>query len=111
MKKLPVATSALGSASDSDKVLSILRAHKPELARQFGVRSLALFGSTSRNESRPSSDIDILVTFERFPRMFQEIFRTEDYLENVLGRKVDLIHEPDLDPRVRAYVEEDLIYA
>ncbi len=42
--------------------LKILQKNTPELVR-LGVKSLALFGSTARNEATPTSDVDILVLF------------------------------------------------
>ncbi|MGC9965544.1 MAG: nucleotidyltransferase domain-containing protein [Syntrophobacteraceae bacterium] len=47
-----------------ESVLDILRRHRHEL-QQFGVKSIALFGSVVREEARPESDIDILVEFGR----------------------------------------------
>ena len=46
-------------------VLALLREHKPTMAERFGVVELALFGSTIRDEARPDSDVDILVSFDR----------------------------------------------
>mgnify|MGYP006440898639 FL=1 len=46
-------------------ILSQLRAHKPYLAREFGVTDLALFGSYARDEGKASSDLDLLVGNEQ----------------------------------------------
>ena len=47
-----------------DEVLRILREHRGELRRGFGVKSVALFGSLARDEATDTSDIDILVDFD-----------------------------------------------
>ncbi|NBX04839.1 MAG: hypothetical protein EBR18_01775 [Betaproteobacteria bacterium] len=47
---------------DRQAVLTLLATHKPQLARQFGVRSLALFGSTARGQAHDGSDVDILIS-------------------------------------------------
>lgn len=47
-----------------DEALKLLSQHKPELIRRFGITDLALFGSTVRDEARPDSDIDVLVSFD-----------------------------------------------
>ncbi len=46
------------------ETLQLLKAHKAKLARDFGVTNLALFGSVSRDDAGPGSDIDILVVFD-----------------------------------------------
>ncbi|MCR4347327.1 MAG: nucleotidyltransferase domain-containing protein [Sulfuricaulis sp.] len=45
-------------------VLQVLTRAKPELTRRYGVVRLALFGSTARDEARPDSDVDIVVSFD-----------------------------------------------
>ena len=49
---------------NKQEILELLHRHKPELARRYGVRDLALFGSSVRGTAREDSDIDILVTFD-----------------------------------------------
>jgi predicted nucleotidyltransferase len=48
-----------------DEVIRVLREHRGELREQFGVKSLALFGSVARDEATGTSDVDLLVEFER----------------------------------------------
>ena len=52
-------------AMRKSEVLALLREHKPMMTERFGVVELALFGSTIRDEARPDSDVDILVSFDR----------------------------------------------
>ena len=47
-----------------EQALKILSNHKIELRHKFGVKSIAIFGSTARNEARSDSDVDILVIME-----------------------------------------------
>jgi|Deesub1362A_J573_1020465.scaffolds.fasta_scaffold01979_11 hypothetical protein len=49
---------------DRDEVLKILREHKDELRRRFGVKTLVIFGSVARGEAEPGSDVDILAEFD-----------------------------------------------
>jgi predicted nucleotidyltransferase len=44
-----------------DEILDLLSVHREELRREFGVVSLALFGSAARDQASPASDIDVLV--------------------------------------------------
>ncbi len=63
-----------------------------EFCRRWQVVELCLFGSVLREDFRPDSDIDVLVTFA--PQARHSIFdllRMEDELARVFGRKVDLV--------------------
>jgi predicted nucleotidyltransferase len=74
-----------------DEALRILAEHREELRRQFGVRSLSLFGSTARNEASKKSDLDLLVEFDRPIGLFH-LIGTQQHLERLLGvAKVDLV--------------------
>lgn len=90
------------------KVLKILRDNSLSLNR-LGVKSLAVFGSTARNEASRSSDVDILVTFEN-PPTFDQYIETKIYLEDLLVCKVDLVTQDGLKPLVRAEVEKEAVY-
>ncbi len=92
----------------SKQVLAILTERQPEIARRFGVKRLALFGSAARGELRDDSDVDVLVEFDG-PATFDGYFRLKDYLEALLGRTVDLVTERGLKPRAKRQVEKDLI--
>lgn len=74
----------------------------------FGVKSIALFGSVARDEARPDSDVDILVDFEGTPT-FDSYMKLKFYLEKLLERKVDLADWDTIRPEIRSNVEEDII--
>lgn len=91
-----------------DKVLSILREHESEL-RPMGVASLALFGSTARDEAREDSDIDLLVEFSRPLGLF-DVFRLQHHLEELLGvSRVDLVQRGAEHPALRELIHEEAI--
>ena len=84
----------------------ILREHMPELERDYGVASLALFGSYVRGEERDDSDLDVLVDFSRPIGLFG-LVATERYMAEILGVRVDLVTRPALRRRIgRAILEE-----
>lgn len=91
-----------------DEVLKQLRTHKPILSQRFGVTNLALFGSVARNEISDDSDIDILVRFDQ-PGTSRAYFGVQFYLEDLLGRPVDLVTEKALRAEFRPYVEGEAI--
>ena len=92
-----------------DEVLKLLIQHKPELIRRFGITDLALFGSTARNEARPDSDIDVLVSFDG-PATSKRYFGVQFYLEDLLGSPVDLVTDKALRSELRPYVEASAIH-
>ncbi|HLM71340.1 MAG TPA: nucleotidyltransferase family protein [Polyangiaceae bacterium] len=90
-----------------DEVLAILQAHREDL-RRLGVKSLSLFGSMARDEARPDSDIDLLVEFAD-PATFDAFMDLKFYLEDLLGRRIDLVTSKALKPRIRPSVEREAI--
>ena len=89
--------------------IALLRSHKPTLTREFGVRKLALFGSTVRNEADADSDVDILVDFAG-PAISSRYFGLQFYLEDMLDRPVDLVTDKALRSELRQYVESEAVY-
>ncbi len=77
--------------------ISIDRQKIAEFCRRWKVIELALFGSVLRDDFRPDSDIDVLVTFLPDSRwgLFQLVEMQEE-LEQILGRKVDLVEQKGL---------------
>ena len=92
-----------------ESALDILRRHRHEL-QQFGVKSIALFGSVVREEARPESDIDILVEFDRPVGLFV-FFRLRHRLEDLLGRPVDLVTPAALKRQLWDRILKEAVYA
>ncbi len=76
---------------------------------EFGVRSVAVFGSFARGEAKRTSDIDILVEFDRPVGLF-EFARLKLYLEEKLGRKVDLVTPEALRKEMRDAILREAVY-
>lgn len=91
-----------------EEAISTLRGYLPAIRRDFGVRRLALFGSTARDEAREDSDLDILVDFETGPT-FLSFMGLRAFLEDHLGRKIDLVTPDALKPRMRPVVERESV--
>ena len=84
-----------------------------KIAEYFATKPVVkayVFGSYARGENGPSSDIDILVTFDRNAKVsiFDHVSMTYD-LEDILGLEVDLVTEGTLLPRVAASAENDKV--
>ena len=91
------------------KALDILNSHRQEL-KEFGVKSIALFGSAVRGEARPESDIDVLVEFENPVGIFT-FLRLQHRLEELLGRRVDLVTPAALKRQLRDQILKEAVYA
>ena len=91
-----------------DEALKLLQTHKPELVSRFGVKRLALFGSTARDEAREESDVDVLVDFAQ-PATFHGYFDLKFFLEDLFGTNVDLVCDDAVRPRMRPGIERDAI--
>ena len=89
--------------------IECLRAHKATLAERFGVTSLALFGSAARDEADSDSDVDILVTFDG-PATSRRYFGVLFYLEDLLGRQVDLVTDKALRRELRPHIEREAMH-
>ena len=68
-----------------------------------------VFGSFSRGEETPSSDVDIIVVLDRSQPIGLKFFGMCEDLKELLGRDVDLITEESLMPFARATADRDKI--
>jgi predicted nucleotidyltransferase len=89
-------------------IKKILNRHKKELEDKYKVKNIAIFGSYLRGEQTEESDIDFVVDF-REPVGFTFI-HLADFLEEILGEKVDLITPDAIKPNRRKYIMKDLTY-
>jgi uncharacterized protein len=75
-----------------------------QFCQKHHIRQLAFFGSFVREDFRPDSDIDVLVSFEPGFTPGYEFFGIEAELSELLGRKVDLQTVNFLSPEIRSSV-------
>lgn len=90
-------------------VLQFLEARKQEMIERFGVKHLALFGSTVRDEAADDSDVDVLVEFEcgeTYRNYFDPLFFLEDHLRS----PVDLVCADAVRPQLKPYIEREALY-
>jgi predicted nucleotidyltransferase len=95
-----------------DQLLKIIADHRKELAGDFGVKSLALFGSVVRDEATAASDVDLLVEFDDRPVGLFHLSRTRQYLESILGvPRVDLVLRDGIKPALKDRILREAVYA
>jgi len=75
----------------------------------LGVRRLSLFGSVVRGEADEDSDVDVLVEFDG-KATFDGYMDLKFLLEDLLGRKVDLVTSKALRPEIRSVMEQEAVY-
>jgi len=92
-----------------EEIEQILKQHKGELQKKFKVKKIGIFGSYVRGEARETSDVDILVDFYEVPSLLT-FLKLEEYLEELLGIRVDLVMESALKPKISQAVHKEVVY-
>lgn len=77
------------------------------LFKQYGVTRASIYGSISRGEARPDSDVDMIVSLEEPLGLFK-FYAMNDQLEEVLGRKVDLSTFKSINPHLASRIAGDI---
>ncbi len=84
-----------------DKILS--------LSNQYGARRIRVFGSVSRGEEKPDSDIDFLVDFPPGYDLFKQCLPLTEQLQKLLARTVEVIPEHELNRYIRDKVLDEAV--
>jgi predicted nucleotidyltransferase len=95
--------------SSRQDILTSLKNLKQEVAQEYSVKTIGVFGSVARDEQTIESDIDLLVEFSK-PVGFVTFMRLENFLSERLGKHVDLVTSDSLKPLIRQDVLSEVIY-
>ncbi len=79
-----------------------------DIARKYGATKLRVFGSMARGEESPESDLDLIVEMERGSSLLDIIAIKQD-IEELLGRKVDIVTEASISPYIRSAVLREAV--
>lgn len=79
-----------------------------DIARKHGAKNIRLFGSMARGEEGAESDLDILVEMEKGSSLLDIIAIKQD-IEDLLGRKVDVVTESSISPYIRDTVLREAV--
>lgn len=96
--------------SRKETILNLLSSHAEALHR-MGVATIGLFGSVVRGEDTASSDVDILVEFEKQGNTFRNFNALCDFLDRYLGNKYDLVTRNSLSPYMGPHILDEVEYA
>lgn len=91
-------------------LFALLAKHQEEL-RGFGVRRWGVFGSFARGLQNNRSDIDILVEFEKGKKSFDNFMHLASFLEQQIGRRVELVTPESLSPHIGPHILREVEYA
>jgi len=96
----------------NEKVAELLREKYPYLASEYGVKRIGLFGSYAKGTPSEASDVDVVVEFAHpIGLRFVEF---AEYLESLLGRRVDVLTPAGLQgiriARIAEEIEKSLVY-
>lgn len=103
-----MSTTQVTGRESLDDLIAELQAEKENLAGQYAIRSLGIFGSFVRGEAQAASDLDILVDFSTPPTLF-EFVRLKNELSERLGVPVDLVMKSALKPTIGAQILKEVI--
>ncbi len=78
------------------------------ILRKYGVKRASIFGSTVRGELKEDSDIDILVEIDKDISLLDFVALKLE-LEDVLGRKVDLVELDAIKPRLKERILKEQV--
>lgn len=95
-----------------EEIIKVLRENYPYLASEYGVKRIGLFGSYAKNIPTDTSDVDIIVEFDR-PIGFR-FAEFAEYLESLLGKKVDVLTPAGIQgiriERIARSIKESTVY-
>lgn len=87
--------------------LSVDQQQLAAILQKHGVTEVAVFGSFSRGDVGPESDLDLLVNYRPGTTLF-DIANLQGELQRLLGRKVDLVSRKYLSPRLAKRIQKDV---
>ena len=95
--------------TNQQQILDLLKENRETLGK-LGVNRIGVFGSFVTGEQNKSSDVDLVVEFNKGQKNFRNFIGTANFTEDLLGRKVDLLTPQSLSPYIASRIEKDIEY-
>ncbi len=92
-----------------EEILNFLRQQKQILSKEYGVKTLGLFGSYSTNKQKKNSDIDILVEFSKSISLL-EYLKLVNKLSKETGKRIDLVMKSALKKNIGKIILKEVVY-
>jgi predicted nucleotidyltransferase len=93
----------------ASEIFKIIRKNKGKLS-QYGVRQIGLFGSQSRGDATPASDLDFLVEFVKGRKSYDNYIELCFFLEDLFSKKIDLLTPESLSPHLKEQILREVQY-
>ena len=91
------------------EILEILKKYKKENAKKYGINTIGLFGSFSKDVGKEKSDVDIIIEISE-PDIYK-LVHIKDDLENLLQKSVDIVRNREkMNPYLKKHIAKDAIY-
>ena len=92
------------------RVMTLIKQNQTTL-KSLGVKRLGLFGSFVHGKQRARSDVDFLVEFEPGAKSFDNFMRLSFFLQDLMGRRVEVITPESLSPYIGPHIIKEVEYA
>jgi predicted nucleotidyltransferase len=91
-------------------IINQIKNHRSEICELFKIDSIGLFGSYATNDQNLQSDIDLLVRFRKGNKDLFNFLNLKYYLEDLLGKEVDLVNQDGIKPALKKKILQQVIY-
>lgn len=89
-------------------ILNILKRHENEIKEKYHVKRIGLFGSYAKGLQNEENNVDVLAEFVK--PTFDNFIELAFYLEDLFGKKVDLLTPNSLSPYMKSVVEKEAVW-
>lgn len=89
-------------------ILNILKRHENEIKEKYHVKRIGLFGSYAKGLQNEENNVDVLAEFVK--PTFDNFIELTFYLEDLFGKKVDLLTPNSLSPYMKSVVEKEAVW-
>lgn len=97
------------SVRNKKQIIELLKQNDQKI-KSFGVSKIGLFGSFVKNSQHKNSDIDLIIEFEKGEKSYSKFINLAWFLEELLGRKVDLLTDKSLSPYTGHHILNETEY-
>jgi uncharacterized protein len=96
---------------NSQYIINKIKEKKEFLEKKYYISEIGLFGSTSRGENTEKSDIDLLISFDEDKKIsIFDLVNIQNYLKDLLGREVDIVHKKMIRKNLRDQILKETIF-
>jgi predicted nucleotidyltransferase len=91
------------------EIKEILSEHKADIKIKYNIKEISIFGSYVKKKQKRTSDVDILVDFEK-PVSLLQIVSLENYLTDILGVKADVVPKKNIRKELKESILKGALF-